>query len=74
MKNKLMTTVDKLLLRKPAAIESVNDPLKNISQIEHTRHRCIWNFINNILGALIAYNLQPKKPSIADCFHSIVTG
>ena len=39
MKYKLMPLVDKLLLRKRALIESVNDPLKNIAQIEHTRHR-----------------------------------
>lgn len=64
MKNKLMPLVDKLLLRKRAIVESVNDQLKNISQIEHTRHRSIWNFMANILGALIAYSLQPKKPSI----------
>ena len=64
MKNKLLGLFDKLLLRKRALIESVNDQLKNISQIEHTRHRSIWNFLANILAALIAYALQPKKPSI----------
>jgi hypothetical protein len=64
MKNKLMPLIDKLLLRKRALIETVNDQLKNISQIEHTRHRSIWNFMVNILGALVAYCLQPKKPSL----------
>lgn len=64
MKNKLMPLIDKLLLRKRAVIESVNDQLKNISQIEHTRHRSVWNFMANIIGALCAYALQPKKPSI----------
>jgi hypothetical protein len=64
MKNKLMPLIDKLLLRKRSLIETVNDQLKNISQIEHTRHRSIWNFMVNILGALIAYALQPKKPSL----------
>lgn len=64
MKNKLMPLLDKLLLRKRAVIESVNDQLKNISQIEHTRHRSVWNFMANILAALCAYALQPKKPSI----------
>ena len=38
--------------------------LKNISQIEHTRHRSVWNFMVNILGGLAAYSLQPKKPSL----------
>ena len=64
MKNKLMPLIDKLLLRKRALIETVNDQLKNINQIEHTRHRSIWNFRVNILGALAAYCLQPKKPSL----------
>lgn len=64
MKNKLTPIMDKILLRKRGIIESVNDQLKNISQIEHTRHRSIWNFIANILGALIAYMLKPTKPSL----------
>jgi IS5 family transposase len=64
MKNKLIPLQDKLLLRKRAVIESVNDQLKNICQIEHSRHRSIWNFLVNVLGALIAYALKPSKPSI----------
>jgi len=64
MKNRLMPIIDKILLRKRAIIESVNDQLKNISQIEHTRHRSVWNFTVNILAGLCAYVLQPKKPSI----------
>lgn len=64
MKNKLMPVIDKILLRKRGVIESVNDQLKNISQIEHSRHRSVWNFIANILGALIAYMLKPNKPSL----------
>jgi len=64
MKNKFMPLIDKCLLRKRAIIESVNDQLKNISQIEHTRHRSVWNFMANILAALVAYTLQPKKPSL----------
>ena len=64
MKNKLVPLIDKLLLRKRAVIETVNDQLKNICQIEHTRHRSVWNFLVNLLGGLVAYSLQPKKPSI----------
>jgi hypothetical protein len=41
MKNKLMPMTDKILLRKRALIETVNDQLKNISQIDHTRHRSL---------------------------------
>jgi len=64
MKNKLVNLQDKILLRKRAVIESVNDFLKNICQIEHTRHRSAANFFVNIISALIAYSFLPKKPSI----------
>ena len=64
MKNKLMPVLDKLLLRKRALIECVNDQLKNISQIEHTRHRSAANGIVNILAAVVAYTFQPKKPAL----------
>jgi Transposase DDE domain len=64
MKNRLLPLMDKLLLRKRAIIESVVDQLKNISQIEHTRHRSPINCFINIIAGLIAYCLQPKKPSL----------
>ena len=65
MKNKLMTMLDKQLLRKRAIVESVIDQLKNISQIEHSRHRSPTNFVVNLLAGLIAYCHRSKKPSIA---------
>ncbi len=64
MKNRLLPLADKLLLRKRAIIETVFDQLKNISQIEHSRHRSVTNFVVNLLGGLIAYCHQPKKPSL----------
>ena len=64
MKNRLMSLSDKLLLRKRAIIESITDQLKNISQIEHTRHRSPLNFCVNLVCGLIAYCHQPKKPSL----------
>lgn len=64
MKQKLISLFDKALLKKRGIIESVNDQLKNQCQIEHTRHRCVWNFAVNIIAALAAYCLQPKKPTI----------
>jgi hypothetical protein len=64
MKNKLMPLLDKILLRKRALIECVNDQLKNISQIEHTRHRSAANGIVNMLTAVVAYTFQPKKPAL----------
>jgi len=64
MKNKLMHMTDKILLRKRAVIESVNDFLKNVCQIEHSRHRSVANFIVNIISALVAYSFLPTKPSL----------
>ena len=64
MKNKLMPLFDKLLLRKRALIETVFDQLKNICQIEHTRHRSVTNFLVNLLAGLIAYTYQEKKPAL----------
>ena len=64
MKNKLIPILDKILLRKRGIIETINDQLKNISQIEHTRHRSITGFMVNMLGGLIAYTYRDNKPSI----------
>ena len=64
MKNKFVSLFDKLLLRKRAIIESVNDQLKNISQIEYPRHRSVWNFYTNVVAGLIAYTYQEKKPNL----------
>lgn len=64
MKNSLMLMQDKIALRKRALIETVNDELKNMCQIEHTRHRSFDNFITNLLSGLIAYSFFPKKTSI----------
>ena len=50
--------------RKMSVIETVNDELKNVCQIEHTRHRSVDNFATNLFAGLIAYNLLPKKPSM----------
>jgi transposase len=65
MKQRLMLLSDRLMLRKRAIIETILDQLKNISQIEHSRHRSAVNGFVNILCGLIAYCHQPKKPAIA---------
>jgi transposase len=64
MKGQLMRLSDRLLLRKRFLIETITDQLKNVSQIEHTRHRSPANFAVNLLAGLIAYTHQPKKPSL----------
>jgi hypothetical protein len=64
MRNRLLDVSDTLLLRKRAIIATIYDQLKNICQIEHTRHRSPVNFLLNLVGGLIAYCHQPKKPSL----------
>ena len=64
MKNKLMDLTDRIYLRKRAVIETVIDFLKNICQIEHTRHRSVFNFGVNILAGLVAYTFLEKKPAL----------
>ena len=64
MKNMLMSQADKVILRHRALIESVNDELKNMAQVEHSRHRSIANFLCNTFAALAAYSYFPKKPSL----------
>jgi hypothetical protein len=64
MKNRLLPLQDKLLLRKRYLIETINDQLKNISQIEHSRHRSPKNAVMNVLAGLIAYTFQPRKPAL----------
>ncbi|RAW90839.1 MULTISPECIES: IS982 family transposase [unclassified Photorhabdus] len=64
MKAKFLSLWDKVMLRKRFLIETVNDQLKNISQIEHSRHRSIVGFLLEVVSGLIAYTFQPKKPSL----------
>ena len=72
MKNRLVLMEEKLLLRKRAIIETVNDQLKNISNIEHSRHRSLWNFLGNLASGLIAYTWREKKPSLNLNFKDLV--
>lgn len=64
MKCCLMEWEDKILLRKRSLIETVNDTLKNVCQIEHSRHRSPINFLAHLIAGLIAYTRLPKKPSL----------
>lgn len=64
MKNRLILLWDKLLLRKRAVVETTIDQLKNISQIEHSRHRGVVNYFAEIVAGLIAYTHRDKRPSL----------
>jgi hypothetical protein len=69
MKTKLVTPItDAIMLRKRAICETIIDQLKNIFQIEHSRHRSPKNFLTNLFSALIAYNFTEKKPSLKTTF------
>jgi hypothetical protein len=64
MRPQLLPVADKLLLRKRALGESIIDQLKNVFQIEHSRHRSPINFLVHLLAGLATYCHQPKKPSL----------
>lgn len=64
MKNRLLPLMDRIMLKKRFIIETINNQLKNVHQIDHSRHRSPINFLINILAALSAYQLKPKKPAI----------
>ena len=68
MKNAFMPPWDKLMIRKRSIIETIIDQLKNISQIEHSRHRSIPNFLVNLIAGIAAYDLKEKKPSITNIY------
>ena len=65
MKGALMNVSDRVSLRKRAIIETVNDELKNIAQIGHSRHRAFHNFVVNLLSGIATYCLFPKKPIVS---------
>lgn len=64
MKKVNKTSFEKFFLSKRGLIETVIGQLKYICQIEHSRHRKPDNFLINILAALAAYALKPRKPTI----------
>ncbi|QMU30571.1 IS982 family transposase [Adhaeribacter radiodurans] len=64
IKPPVLSAFEKLMLRKRALIESVNDFLKNTCQIQHTRHRSKQNWLVNLLSGLAAYSFLPKKPTL----------
>ena len=65
MKNSLMSVYDKIMLRKRSVIECAIDSLKNICQVEHSRHRSIHGFVITVFSAIAAYHFLPKKPALS---------
>jgi hypothetical protein len=64
MKPKLLPLFDRILLRKRALIESVNDYLKNVCHLEHSRHRSWVNAFVHLLAGLVAYTWQDHRPTL----------
>lgn len=64
MKQRLMPLRDKIMLRKRSIIESLNDMLKNVAQLVHSRHRSVHNFLMNLLAAVGAYCFFAAKPQV----------
>ncbi|MCG8523756.1 MAG: IS982 family transposase [Pseudomonadales bacterium] len=64
MKPRAMALWDRIMLTKRYIIQTINDQLKNITQIEHSRHRSMHGFMLNLVGALIAYCHKKDKPTI----------
>jgi hypothetical protein len=64
MKNAIMKFTDKCWSRKRAVIESVNDLLMSVFDIDHTRHRNPWNAVTHVIAGVAAYSFYPEKPSV----------
>ena len=64
MKATAISAFDRAMLSKRYIIETVNDQLKNISQIEHSRHRSETGFMLNVISGIVAYCLKKLKPRI----------
>lgn len=65
MKPASHTAFEKAILRRRSLVETVFDELKNLCQIEHTRHRSVDNFIVNLMAGIVAYCLSDRKPTLA---------
>lgn len=63
-KNMYGRLFDKIMLHKRSMIESINNQLKNVFHLEHSRHRSPINGFMNMLSAVIAYTHHANKPSI----------
>ena len=64
MKPQIMALKDKLLLQRRFIIETVIGRLKHGCQIDHSRHRCMDNFMVNLFAGLIAYCKMDNKPTV----------
>ena len=64
MKNQFLEIDDKLRLKKRALIESVNDILMSVQDVDHRRHRSPLNALVHTLAGLVAYHFYDTKPCV----------
>jgi hypothetical protein len=64
MANILMDLDDKVRLKKRGLIESVNDILMSVLDIDHSRHRSPANALVHTMAGLVAYHFYDGKPSV----------
>lgn len=64
MEQRLMPLYDRIMLRKRSIIETINDMLKNVARLVHSRHRSVHNFIMNLPAAIGAYCFFSTKPEV----------
>ena len=74
MKQRLMPLYDRIMLRKRSIIGSLNDMLKNVAQLVHSRYRSVHNFLMNLLGAMGAYCFFAVKPEVNFDFEVTASG
>lgn len=58
-----LSALQDFFLSQRGLIETAIGQLKEICQIQHTRHRSPNNFLANLFSGLLAYVLKPNKPS-----------
>jgi len=64
MKNKLCEMQDRYGMAKRGLIESVNDLLMTMCDLEHSRHRKPINAFTHMTSALVAYAYLDHKPTV----------
>lgn len=69
MKDIVLTPAQNFYLKKRGIVETVIDQLKNLCQVEHSRHRKPINALVNIISALVAYSLKIRKPTVKNFNH-----
>jgi len=56
--------IDKFFLRKRGLIETVIGQIKDMANLNYTKHRSLKGFLRNILSVLVAYQLKKRKPKM----------